>query len=127
MPASHDFFVASDPGTARARTADALVRLGYTVHEAGQGGLRATRGSLGLTLLLRVWAVGRTFHSRLDVQVMVTRDGRSVIRLLRSSGRSMLQGGVIGVARGNRAFEEAADAIHAVFAQTGELTASVPG
>ncbi|WP_242089113.1 hypothetical protein [Curtobacterium sp. DN_7.5] len=126
MPASHDFFVASDPGTARIRTADALVRLGYAVDGAEQGGLRATRGSLALTLLLRAWACGRSFHTRLDVQVMVTRDGRSVVRLLQSSGPMMVTGGLVGLARSNRAFTEAANAIHSVFAQAGELMASVP-
>ncbi|MFJ4219625.1 hypothetical protein [Curtobacterium luteum] len=127
MPASHDFFVTSDPGTARTRTTDALVRLGYVVDGAEQGGLRATRGNLALTLLLRAWAGGRSFHTRLDVQVMVTRDGRAVVRLLRGPGPSMVTGGVVGIARGNRAFAEAANAIHAAFGQAGELMASVPG
>lgn len=127
MPESHDFFVTADPETARARARDALVREGYTVDDADQGGLRATRGSLGLTLLVGAMANDRTFHTRLDVQVMVTQDGRTVVRLLRGSGRSMVKGGAIGMARGNRAFEEAANAIHAAFTQAGVLTASVPG
>ena len=127
MPESHDFFVAADPETARARARDALVHEGYTVDDADQGGLRAARGSLGLTLLVGSLANDRTFHTRLDVQVMVTQDGRTVVRLLRGSGRSLVKGGAIGMARGNRAFEEAANAIHAVLAQAGVLTASVPG
>ena len=127
MPESHDFFVATDPGTARAQVRDALVREGYTVDDAEQGALRATRGSFGLTLLLGGLANDRTFHTRLDVQIMVTPDGRTVARLLRGSGRSAVMGGALGVTRGNRAFEQAANAVHATFARAGMLSVSTPG
>ncbi|MBF4609544.1 hypothetical protein [Curtobacterium sp. VKM Ac-1393] len=124
MPESHDFFVATDPETARAQVRDALSRQGYAVDDADQGALRATRGSMGLTLLIGGLANDRTFHTRLDVQIMVTPDGRTVARLLRGSGKSALKGGAIGISRGNRAFEEAANAIHATFTQAGVLTDS---
>ncbi|PZF53841.1 hypothetical protein DEJ23_14185 [Curtobacterium sp. MCSS17_008] len=127
MPESHDFFVAADPESTRARVRDALVREGYSVEDGDQGALLATRGSLGLTLLIGALANDRTFHTRLDVQVMVTPDGRTVARLLRGSGKSALKGGAIGIARGNRAFEQAANAIHAELAGAGVLTDSVPG
>jgi len=127
MPESHDFFVAADPDSTRARVRDALLREGWTVEDAEQGALRATRGSLGLTLLVGGLANDRTFHARLDVQLMVTPDGRTVARLLRGSGRSALKGGALGIARGNRSFEQAANAIHAELAQAGVLTDSVPG
>lgn len=127
MPESHEFFVTTDPGTTRTWVRDALAREGYAVEDAEQGRLRATRGSLGLTLALGGLANDRTFHTRLDVQVMIAPDGQTVARLLRGSGRSALKGGAIGVARGNRAFEQAANAIHAVFAQSGVLTASIAG
>ncbi len=127
MPESHDFFVAADPVAAGAHTREALLREGYTVDDADRGGLRATRGSLGLTLLIGAMANARTFHTRLDVQVMVAPDGQTVVRLLRGSGRAMVKGGALGMARGNQAFEEAANAIHGVLAQAGVLTASVPG
>ncbi|ROP72125.1 hypothetical protein [Curtobacterium sp. PhB115] len=124
MPESHDFFVATDPETARAQVRDALTREGYAVEDAEQGALRATRGSLGLTLLIGGLANARTFHTRLDVQIMVTPDGRTVARLLRGSGKSALKGGALGVSKGNRAFEEAANAIHSTFVQAGVLTDS---
>lgn len=127
MPESHDFFVAADPGAVRARLRDALVREGYAVDDEEQGTLRATRGSMGLTLLIGGLANDRTFHTRLDVQIMVTPDGRTVARLLRGSGKSALKGGAIGIARGNRAFEQAANAIHTELAGAGVLTDSVPG
>ena len=125
MPESHDFFVATDPETARARVREVLAREGYTVEDGEQGALRAARGSLGLTLLIGGLANDRTFHTRLDVQFMVTPDQRTVARLLRGSGKSALKGGAIGIARGNRAFEQAANAIHSEFAQAGVLTDSV--
>ncbi|MDM7893082.1 hypothetical protein [Curtobacterium caseinilyticum] len=127
MPESHDFFVAADPGSTRARVRDALVRQGYTVEDGEQGALRAARGSLGLTLLVGGLANDRTFHTRLDVQLMIAPDGRTVARLLRGSGRSAVKGGALGVARGNRAFEQAANAIHTELAQAGVLTDSIPG
>jgi len=127
MPESHDFFVAADPDATRARVHDALVREGYTMTAGEQGTLLATRGSLGLTLLVGGLLDDRTFHTRLDVQLMVASDGRTVARLLRGSGKSALKGGALGVARGNRAFEQAANAIHAALAQAGVLTDSVPG
>jgi len=127
MPESHDFFVAADPETVRAQVRGALVREGYTVEDGEQGALRATRGSLGLTLLIGGMANDRTFHTRLDVQIMVTPDGRTVARLLRGSGKSAIKGGALGISRGNRAFEQAANAIHADLAQAGILTESVPG
>ncbi|PZO57269.1 MAG: hypothetical protein DI639_14500 [Leifsonia xyli] len=124
MPESHDFFVATDPETARGQVRSALANEGYTVEDAEQGALRATRGSLGLTLLIGGLANDRTFHTRLDVQIMVTPDGRTVARLLRGSGKSAIKGGALGVSRGNRAFEQAANAIHTSFARTGVLTDS---
>ncbi|TCL77314.1 MULTISPECIES: hypothetical protein [unclassified Curtobacterium] len=124
MPESHDFFVATDPETARGQVRLALSREGYTVDDAEQGALRATRGSMGLTLLIGGLANDRTFHTRLDVQIMVTADGRTVARLLRGSGKSAIKGGAIGISRGNRAFEQAANAIHTSFARTGVLTDS---
>lgn len=127
MPESHDFFVAADPDSTRLRVRDALVREGYVVEDAAQGALRATRGSLGVTLLIGALAGERTFHTRLDVQLMVAPDGSTVARLLRGSGRAVLKGGAIGVARGTRAFEQAANAIHAELARAGVLTDSVPG
>lgn len=127
MPESHDFFVATDPGSARGLVAAALAREGYTVEDGDQGALRATRGSMGLTLLIGGLANDRTFHTRLDVQVMVTPDGKTVARLLRGSGKSALKGGAIGIARGNRAFEQAANAIHEELSRAGILTESVPG
>jgi hypothetical protein len=127
MPESHDFFVAADPDSVRTRVGDALAREGYTVEGGDQGALRATRGSLGLTLLIGGMANDRTFHTRLDVQVMVAPDGRTVARLLRGSGKSAIKGGALGIARGNRAFEQAANAIHHELAQAGILTESVPG
>jgi len=127
MPESHDFFVAADPETVRAQVRGALVREGYTVEDGEQGALRATRGSLGLTLLIGGMANDRTFHTRLDVQIMVTPDGRTVARLLRGSGKSAIKGGALGISRGNRAFEQAANAIHADLAQAGILTESIPG
>ena len=126
MPESHDFFVAADPDSTRLRVRDALVREGYTVEDTAQGVLRATRGSLGVTLLIGALAGERTFHTRLDVQLMVAPDGSTVARLLRGSGRAVLKGGAIGVARGNRAFEQAANAIHAELARAGVLTDSTP-
>ena len=126
-PESHDFFVAADPESVRTRVAGALTREGYTVEGGEQGSLRATRGSMGLTLLIGGLANDRTFHTRLDVQVMVTPDGRTVARLLRGSGKSALKGGAIGITRGNRAFEQAANAIHHDLTQAGILTESVPG
>lgn len=127
MPESHDFFVATDPETARGQVRSALANEGYTVEDAEQGALRATRGSLGLTLLIGGLANDRTFHTRLDVQIMVTPDGRTVARLLRGSGKSAIKGGALGVSRGNRAFEQAANAIHTAFAQAGVLTDSFAG
>lgn len=127
MPESHDFFVATDPETARAQVREALSREGYTVDDAEQGALRATRGSLGLTLLIGGMANDRTFHTRLDVQIMVAPDGRTVARLLRGSGKSAIKGGALGISRGNRAFEQAANAIHTTFAQSGVLTESIAG
>ncbi|WP_420368818.1 hypothetical protein [Curtobacterium sp. L1-20] len=127
MPESHDFFVAADPDSVRARVGGALAREGYTVEDADQGALRATRGSLGLTLLIGGMANDRTFHTRLDVQIMVAPDGRTVARLLRGTGKSAIKGGALGVSRGNRAFEQAANAIHAELSQAGILTESVPG
>lgn len=124
MPESHDFFVATDPETARGQVRLALSREGYTVDDAEQGALRATRGSMGLTLLIGGLANDRTFHTRLDVQIMVTADGRTVARLLRGSGKSAIKGGALGISRGNRAFEQAANAIHTSFARTGVLTDS---
>jgi hypothetical protein len=124
MPESHDFFVATDPETARGQVRSALANEGYTVEDAEQGALRATRGSLGLTLLIGGLANDRTFHTRLDVQIMVTPDGRTVARLLRGSGKSAIKGGALGISRGNRAFEQAANAIHTSFARTGVLTDS---
>ena len=126
MPESHDFFVAADPESVRARVREALAHEGYSVEDGDQGALRATRGSLGVTLLIGGLAGDRTFHTRLDVQVMVTADGRTVARLVRGTGKSALKGGALGVARGNRAFEQAANAIHAALAQTGALTDSIP-
>ncbi len=126
MPESHDFFVAADPESTRATVRDALVREGYTVADGDQGMLLATRGSLGLTLFAGGLLNDRTFHTRLDVQLMVAPDGRTVARLLRGSGRSAVKGGALGVARGNRAFEQAANAIHAALAQAGVLTDSIP-
>jgi len=125
MPESHDFFVAADPESTRARVRDALVREGYSVADGDHGTLLATRGSLGLTLLIGGLANDRTFHTRLDVQVMVTPEGSTVARLIRGSGKSALKGGAIGIARGNRAFEQAANAIHAELSQAGVLTNSV--
>ncbi len=125
MPESHDFFVAADPESTRVRVREALVREGYAVVDGEQGALQATRGSLGLTLLIGGLANDRTFHTRLDVQVMVTPDGRTVARLLRGSGKSALKGGAIGISRGNRAFEQAANAIHAELTQAGILTDSI--
>lgn len=127
MPESHDFFATAAPEQVRAQVREALTAQGYTVEDADQGGLRATRGSMGLTLLIGGLANDRTFHTRLDVQVMVHQDGRTVARLLRGAGKSALKGGAIGVARGNRAFEEAANAIHGRLAQSGVLTDSIPG
>lgn len=127
MPESHDFFVTADPDSTRVRVGDALVRQGYTVDAGDQGALVATRGSMGLTLLIGGLANDRTFHTRLDVQLMVAPDGRTVARLLRGSGKSALKGGALGIARGNRAFEEAANAIHSELAQAGVLTDSIPG
>lgn len=127
MPESHDFFVAADPEPVRARVREALAREGYTVEDGDQGALRAVRGSMGLTLLIGGLANDRTFHTRLDVQIMVTPDGRTVARLIRGSGKSALKGGAIGISRGNRAFEQAANAIHTELAQAGILTESVPG
>ncbi|MCC8907827.1 hypothetical protein [Curtobacterium sp. GD1] len=127
MPESHDFFVAAAPDHVRALVRDALVREGYTVDDGDQGALRATRGSMGLTLLIGGMANDRTFHTRLDVQIMVTPDGRTVARLLRGAGKSALKGGALGISRGNRAFEQAANAIHGELAQAGILTESVPG
>ncbi|OIH97412.1 MULTISPECIES: hypothetical protein [unclassified Curtobacterium] len=124
MPESHDFFVATDPETARAQVRTALTNEGYTVDDGEQGALRATRGSMGLTLLIGGMANDRTFHTRLDVQIMVAPDGRTVARLLRGSGKSALKGGALGISRGNRAFEQAANAIHATFTQAGVLTDS---
>ncbi len=124
MPESHDFFVATDPETARAQVRTALTNEGYTVDDGEQGALRATRGSMGLTLLIGGMANDRTFHTRLDVQIMVAADGRTVARLLRGSGKSALKGGALGISRGNRAFEQAANAIHATFTQAGVLTDS---
>jgi len=126
MPESHDFFVAADPESTRARVRDALVREGYAVADGDQGALLATRGNLGLTLLIGGLANDRTFHTRLDVQVMVTQDGRTVARLVRGSGKSALKGGALGISRGNRAFEQAANAIHAELSQAGVLTDSIP-
>ncbi|MBT2504058.1 hypothetical protein [Curtobacterium sp. ISL-83] len=127
MPESHDFFIAADPESVRARVRDALAREGYTVEDGEQGALRATRGSMGLTLLIGGLANDRTFHTRLDVQVMVTADGRTVARLIRGSGKAALKGGALGVSRGNRAFEQAANALHTEFTQAGILTDSVAG
>ncbi|MFJ2978281.1 hypothetical protein ACIPEP_05440 [Curtobacterium sp. NPDC087082] len=127
MPESHDFFVAAAPDHVRAVVRGALVREGYTVDDGDQGALRATRGSMGLTLLIGGMANDRTFHTRLDVQIMVTPDGRTVARLLRGAGKSALKGGALGISRGNRAFEQAANAIHGELAQAGILTESVPG
>ncbi|MCT9621834.1 MULTISPECIES: hypothetical protein [unclassified Curtobacterium] len=127
MPESHDFFVAAAPDHVRALVRGALVREGYTVDDGDQGALRATRGSMGLTLLIGGMANDRTFHTRLDVQIMVTPDGRTVARLLRGAGKSALKGGALGISRGNRAFEQAANAIHGELAQAGILTESVPG
>ncbi|MGG7306905.1 hypothetical protein ACQXVK_06880 [Curtobacterium sp. AB451] len=127
MPESHDFFVAADPDSVRTRVRGALAREGYTVEDGEQGALRATRGSMGLTLLIGGMANDRTFHTRLDVQIMVTPDGRTVARLLRGAGKSALKGGALGIARGNRAFEQAANAIHIDLAHAGVLTDSVPG
>jgi hypothetical protein len=127
MPESHDFFVAAAPDHVRALVRGALVREGYTVDDGDQGALRATRGSMGLTLLIGGLANDRTFHTRLDVQIMVTPDGRTVARLLRGAGKSALKGGALGISRGNRAFEQAANAIHSELAQAGILTESVPG
>ncbi|MFS2029689.1 MULTISPECIES: hypothetical protein [unclassified Curtobacterium] len=127
MPESHDFFVAAAPDHVRALIRGALVREGYTVDDGEQGALRATRGSMGLTLLIGGMANDRTFHTRLDVQIMVTPDGRTVARLLRGAGKSALKGGALGVSRGNRAFEQAANAIHGELAKAGILTESVPG
>ncbi|MDP9737917.1 MULTISPECIES: hypothetical protein [unclassified Curtobacterium] len=126
MPESHDFFVAADPESTRTIVRDALVREGYTITDGDQGALLGTRGSLGLTLLVGGLLNDRTFHTRLDVQLMVAPDGRTVARLLRGSGRSAVKGGALGVARGNRAFEQAANAIHTSLAQAGVLTDSVP-
>lgn len=126
MPESHDFFVAADPESTRTIVRDALVREGYTITDGDQGTLLGTRGSLGLTLLVGGLLNDRTFHTRLDVQLMVAPDGRTVARLLRGSGRSAVKGGALGVARGNRAFEQAANAIHTSLAQAGVLTDSVP-
>ncbi|MFJ7289093.1 hypothetical protein ACIQUC_12305 [Curtobacterium sp. NPDC098951] len=127
MPESHDFFVAADPESVRTRVRGTLAREGYTVEDGEQGALRATRGSMGLTLLIGGMANDRTFHTRLDVQIMVTPDGRTVARLLRGAGKSALKGGALGIARGNRAFEQAANAIHTDLAHAGVLTDSVPG
>ncbi|WP_022907536.1 hypothetical protein [Curtobacterium sp. B18] len=127
MPESHDFFVAADPESVRTRVRGTLAREGYTVEDGEQGALRATRGSMGLTLLIGGMANDRTFHTRLDVQIMVTPDGRTVARLLRGAGKSALKGGALGIARGNRAFEQAANAIHSDLAHAGVLTDSVPG
>ncbi|MDR6572441.1 hypothetical protein J2X60_001077 [Curtobacterium sp. 320] len=127
MPESHDFFVAAAPDHVRALVRGALVREGYTVDDGEQGALRATRGSMGITLLIGGMANDRTFHTRLDVQIMVTPDGRTVARLLRGAGKSALKGGALGISRGNRAFEQAANAIHGELAQAGILTESVPG
>lgn len=126
MPESHDFFVAADPDATRAIVHGALVHEGYAVTHGDQGTLLATRGSLGLTLFVGGLLNDHTFHTRLDVQLMVAPDGRTVARLLRGSGRSAVKGGALGVARGNRAFEQAANAIHAALAQAGVLTDSVP-
>ncbi|WP_336697185.1 hypothetical protein [Curtobacterium sp. USHLN213] len=127
MPESHDFFVAAAPDHVRALVRGALVREGYTVDDGEQGALRATRGSMGLTLLIGGMANDRTFHTRLDVQIMVTPDGRTVARLLRGASKSALKGGALGISRGNRAFEQAANAIHGELAQAGILVESVPG
>lgn len=126
MPESHDFFTTSTPDQVRTIVREALSGEGYTVSDGDQGALRAVRGSLGLTLLIGGLANDRTFHTTLAVQVMVTPDGQSVARLLRGAGKSALKGGAIGLQRGNRAFEQAANAIHARLAATGTLTASVP-
>jgi hypothetical protein len=69
----------------------------------------------------------RTFHIRLDVQLMDTPDRRTDARLMRGSGKSAVKGGALGVTRGDRAFEQAASAIHQALARTGTLTDSVPG
>ena len=81
----------------------------------------------GLTLLIGGMANDRTFHTRLDVQIMIAPDGRTVARLLRGSGKSAIKGGALGISRGNRAFEQAANAIHTTFAQSGVLTESIAG
>ncbi|SBN64772.1 hypothetical protein GA0004736_3739 [Curtobacterium sp. 9128] len=126
MPESHDFFASTSPDQVRATVREALASEGYTVEDGEQGSLRASRGKLGLTLLIGGLANDRTFHTTLAVQIMVTQDGQTVARLLRGSGKSALKGGAIGVSRGNRAFEQAANAIHGRLAATGALTASVP-
>lgn len=124
MANSHDFFINADPTEALGRVATVLEREGFRITQNQDGSLNAERGKMSTTIWLGALA-GKSFHVMLRAEVFTGPQGGAVVRLHRNVGKAALKGGAIGAAKGNRVYEETANAVHTDLASSGHLTNSV--
>ncbi|MGN7799238.1 hypothetical protein [Leifsonia sp. 22587] len=125
MPSAHDFVLTTDHETGRRVIASALEGQGFTVSQTPTGGFLARRGSTAMTVLLGGWA-GDRFQVSFVVDFFVDGENRMVARLNRDMTSGALKGGAIGAAKVNSAFQETANALHAVLHGNAMLLASQP-
>lgn len=110
MP-SADYFLAGDPGTARAALSAALRAHGFEVEPQPDGSWAVARGSAVLTAVVGAWA-GRRRQRLVYAVRFFDHQGTHVARFLRESGAGMM-GGAIGVSRSDDVFLEVSSAVAA--------------
>ncbi|WP_435738002.1 hypothetical protein V5D56_05245 [Cellulosimicrobium sp. PMB13] len=116
--ATVDYFLTGDHDAARHQLASALHEQGFTVATQPSGQWSVERGSKTRTFWLGAFA-GKHQHLVFTVDFM-QHDGALVARVQRPTGQGAMAGAV-GVARSNKAFSEADQAIGTRLTQAGIL------
>lgn len=116
--ATVDYFLSGDHDAARHHLATALHEQGFTVTTLRSGQWSVERGSKKKTFWLGAFA-GKAQHLVFTVDFM-QQDGALVARIQRPTGHGAMAGAV-GIARSNKAFTEADQAVGTRLTQAGIL------
>lgn len=109
--AYNDFFVSGDPAEARALVEGIVTSQGYTISDLPNGGRKFERGNKTKTFWLGVWA-GQGFYCWFACEYFSAPDGQLIARVASNTGQGVL-GGVYGLAKASKMYDELVAALHA--------------
>ncbi|MET4783449.1 hypothetical protein [Glaciihabitans sp. UYNi722] len=121
MASSYDFFV-TDTLDATKTIVDLVFKSeGFEVGMLPDGNLVATRGKMGMTVMLGAMA-GKNMHMRFEAKFFTDDQKRIVVRLNRDLATGAVKGGAIGASKTSSAFQNIAHALGTKLNEAGVLS-----